>query len=217
MALCDELLRRGGPSPNIRLCPLNRLGRIRACRGDPGVWEYLDEAIGYADGAGEPQSIVPVRLARAEACWLEGRPAEAVCEAELADDAAASCDGWERGDVAVWLKRLGSSRAPRGTVAAPFQREVDGDWVGAARIWTDLGCPYEAGLALFGSSAEPALRDALRIFTDLRATATAALTRQKMRQLSIRSIPAGPRTATREHPLGLTRRERRSWTRSTPG
>ena len=29
-----------------------------------------------------------------------------------------------------------------------------------------------------------------------------------MRRLSIRSIPAGPRTATRGHPLGLTRRER---------
>jgi DNA-binding CsgD family transcriptional regulator len=28
-----------------------------------------------------------------------------------------------------------------------------------------------------------------------------------MRRLAIRSIPAGPRTATREHPLGLTRRE----------
>jgi DNA-binding CsgD family transcriptional regulator len=29
-----------------------------------------------------------------------------------------------------------------------------------------------------------------------------------MRRLGIRSIPAGPRTATRQHPLGLTRRER---------
>jgi DNA-binding CsgD family transcriptional regulator len=29
-----------------------------------------------------------------------------------------------------------------------------------------------------------------------------------MRRHGIRSIPAGPRTATREHPLGLTRRER---------
>jgi DNA-binding CsgD family transcriptional regulator len=34
------------------------------------------------------------------------------------------------------------------------------------------------------------------------------LTRQKMRGLAIRSIPAGPRKATRKHPLGLTRRER---------
>ena len=29
-----------------------------------------------------------------------------------------------------------------------------------------------------------------------------------MRRLGIRSIPAGQRAATREHPLGLTRRER---------
>jgi DNA-binding NarL/FixJ family response regulator len=29
-----------------------------------------------------------------------------------------------------------------------------------------------------------------------------------MRALGFRSIPAGPRTATRAHPLGLTRRER---------
>ena len=29
-----------------------------------------------------------------------------------------------------------------------------------------------------------------------------------MRRRGIRSIPVGPRTATREHPLGLTRRER---------
>jgi DNA-binding CsgD family transcriptional regulator len=40
------------------------------------------------------------------------------------------------------------------------------------------------------------------------AGSQAELTRQKMRRLAIRSIPAGPRTTTREHPLGLTRRER---------
>lgn len=59
-----------------------------------------------------------------------------------------------------------------------------------------------------GPADEAALRDAPRIFTDLGAAAAVRLTRQKMRQLGIRSIPAGPRTATREHPLGLTRRER---------
>ena len=29
-----------------------------------------------------------------------------------------------------------------------------------------------------------------------------------MRRLGVRSVPAGPRRATRAHPLGLTRRER---------
>ena len=208
VALCRELLHKGGPSPNIRLSPLHRLGTIQASQGEPGAWECLDEAIMYADGAGEPQSIVPVRLARAEAFWLEGNLADARREAELADDAADGCDEWDRGAVAVWLRRTGSARPPRGELAAPYQRQLDGDPAGAARLWTDLGCPYEAGLALLGSTDETSLRQALWIFIDLGASATVRLTRKKMRQLSIRSIPAGPRTATRKHPLGLTRRER---------
>ena len=208
VAICADLLSTGGPSPNIRLCPLGRLGAIQVRRGEPGAWEFLDEAIDYADGAGEPQSIVPVRLARAEALWLEGNLADARREAELADDAAGGCDGWDRGAVAVWLRRTGSARPPRGELAAPYQCQLDRDWAGAARLWTDLGCPYEAGMALLGSADEASLRKALWIFTDLGAPATARLTRQKMRGLAIRSIPAGPRTATREHPLGLTRRER---------
>jgi DNA-binding CsgD family transcriptional regulator/tetratricopeptide (TPR) repeat protein len=208
VAICHELLCKGGPSPNIRLCPLNRLGTIGARRSEPGAWKCLDEAIEYAGGAGEPQSIVPVRLARAEAFWLRGKLADARREAELADDAVGGCDRWDRGAVAVWLQRTGSARPPRGELAAPYRRQVDGDLVGAGRLWTDLGCPYEAGLALLGSADEASLREALRIFTDLGALATVRLTRQKMRRLAIRSIPAGPRTATREHPLGLTRRER---------
>ena len=207
-ALCRELLRQGGPSPNIRLCPLNWLGTILARRGEPGAWECLDEAIRYADGAGEPQSIVPVRLARAEAFWLEGKLAEARREAELADDVADGCDRWRRGAVAAWLRRTGSTRPARGELAAPSQRLLDGDRAGAARLWTDLGCPYEAALALLESADEASLRQALWTFIDLGASATIRLTRQKMRQLAIRSIPAGPRTTTRKHPLGLTRRER---------
>ena len=83
-----------------------------------------------------------------------------------------------------------------------------GEWTEASRQWDSLGCPYEAALALHDAGNEAALRQALKIFTGLGATATAQLTRQRMRALGIRSIPAGPRTATRANPLGLTRRER---------
>jgi hypothetical protein len=128
VALCTELLSTGGPSPNIRLCPLQRLGLIQARRGEaPASWNSLDEATDYADGAGEPQSIVPVRLARAEAYWLEGNQPDACREAELADDAVGGCDGWDRGAVAVWLRRTGSARPPRGELAAPYQRQLDRD------------------------------------------------------------------------------------------
>ena len=207
VAVAGELLLRGGPSPGIRLCPLNRLGTIRARRGEPGVWECLDEAMGYADGAGEAQNIVPVRLERAEARWLEGDQAAALREAELAHDSGAGADQWGRGALAVWLRRTGSSRELPRDLADPYQRQIDGDWAGAARLWQELDCPYEAALALLDSQDEDALREALEILTGLRAAAVIRVARKKMRALGIRSIPAGPRSATREHPLGLTRRE----------
>ena len=94
---------------------------------------------------------------------------------------------------------------PRGDLAEPYRLQLAGGWEQAARLWTGLGCRYDAALALYDAAQEAALRGALTIFTDLGASAAARITRQKMRLLGIRSIPAGPRTATRSHPLGLTR------------
>jgi DNA-binding CsgD family transcriptional regulator/tetratricopeptide (TPR) repeat protein len=210
VALCEQLLADEGLPPHTRFWPLIFLGVIRARQGEAAAGEHLDQAMSDVAGSGDRNSIVPARLARAEALWLAGNLEGAQAEAEAADDVADGCDEWERGAVAVWLRRTGSARPPRGKVAAPFQRQLESDWDGAARLWTELGCPYEAGLALLGLTGEASLREALRIFTSLGAKATMGVTQLKMRRLGIRSIPAGPRPATRrsmEHPLGLTRRE----------
>jgi DNA-binding CsgD family transcriptional regulator/tetratricopeptide (TPR) repeat protein len=206
-ALSRELLTQSGASPVNRITPLTSLGKILARRGEPGAQERLDEAMRSADGTTISSHILRVRLARAEACWLQGLDADARREAELADDVSADSDPWERGSIAVWLRRTGSVRPPRGELAEPYRQQVAGDWEQAASLWTQLGCRYEAALALLGSGQEAALRDALGIFTDLGATAAAGVTRQAMRERGFRSIPAGPRAATRAHPLGLTRRE----------
>ena len=137
-----------------------------------------------------------------------GRTAPSRREADLADDVASGADGWQRGEIAAWLRRTGSSRPPRGELAGPYRLLVAGEWEEASRLWSSLGCPYEAALALYDAGDEAALRQALKIFTGLGAPAAAQLTRHKMRALGVRSIPAGPRTATRSDPLGLTRRER---------
>ncbi len=57
------------------------------------------------------------------------------------------------------------------------------------------------------SAGEWRLREAVKIFTSLGAVTAARITGQKMRQLGIRPVPAGPRVATRAPPPGLTRRE----------
>jgi DNA-binding CsgD family transcriptional regulator len=208
LAVCAGLLSQGGPSPVVRLCPLNNSATINARRGLPGVWPYFDEAMGYADDTGEPQQILPIRLNRAEAHWLEGNLVAARWEAELAAEVSANCDGWERGALAVWLRRTGSALVVRGEVAEPYRCYLEGHWEKAAQLWQDLGCPYDAGMALLAATDESALREALRIFTDLQARPAARMARQKMRATGVRSIPAGPRSATRDDPLRLTRRER---------
>ena len=206
-ALSLELLTWSGASPVNRINPLTSLGKILARRGEPGAWDRLDEAMRSADGTTEPQHILRVRVARAEACWLAGQHSEARREAELADDVSAGTDAWERGMISNWLRRTGSARPSRGQLAEPYQLQADGDWEQAASLWAQLGCRYEAALALLESGREAALRDALSIFIGLGAGAAAGVTRQAMRERGVHSIPAGPRAATRAHPLGLTRRE----------
>jgi DNA-binding CsgD family transcriptional regulator len=202
------VLARVVSSPINRMIPQGTLGRIMARRGATGVWKYLDEAMAAADGTGDPQYVVPMRLGRAEAHWLTGDLAAAHREAALAELAADGASPWLRGEIAAWVRRTGAEPSPAGEVAVPYRLELDGDWRGAAKAHEDLGCRYDAALALLSSGEEDALRQALDVFQVLGAVATARLVRRTMRQLGIRSIPVGQRADTRGNPVGLTRRER---------
>jgi DNA-binding CsgD family transcriptional regulator/tetratricopeptide (TPR) repeat protein len=208
VALGEQLLATAA-SPINRIQSLVVLGQIRARRGDDDAWPYLDEAVAAADGSGELQWISAARVARAEAHWLAGDTTLARAEADLARTAAVAVSPWERGAALSWLRRCGAGEEAElpGPVAEPFQRELDGYPEKAAQLWLDVGCRYQAGLALYDTGEERLLRQALELFTELGATAAVQLTRLKMRRAGIRSIPVGPRSATRSGPLGLTRRE----------
>ncbi len=208
LALAAAVLGRVGPSPVNRISSLTNRGVIGARRGETDTWNDLDEAMAVADGTNDTQRVVLVRLARAETYWLAGDQDSARHEAELAADRWSACDSWDRGAIASWLRRTGSTRSIEGGLAEPYRLQVEGDWDKAAQLWSNLGCPYEVALALLDSTEEAALRRALSIFAELGAPATARIARQKMRALGLRSSHSGPRSATREHPLGLTKRER---------
>jgi DNA-binding CsgD family transcriptional regulator/tetratricopeptide (TPR) repeat protein len=208
VALSGVVLRRMLSSPINRMIPLGALGRIRARRSEPGAWECLGDAMAAADGTGDPLYVVPARLGRAEAHWLEGDLPAAHHEACLAQLAADGADPWLSGEAAAWVRRTGPPGKPRGELAEPYRLELNGDWRNAAKLWDELGCPYDAALAMLDAAEEPALRKALDTCQDLGAAATARVIRRVMRRMGIRSIPVGQRSATREHPLGLTRRER---------
>ncbi|XVU26487.1 ATP-binding protein [Actinoplanes sp. CA-054009] len=194
-------------SPINRISPLLGLTTVLVRRGDDEAGPLLDEAAATADGSAEPQWIVYARLTRAEWRWLAGRPEEARREAELADDVAGRGNRWLRGAVAVWLRRTESERSWKSPVAEPFQLFLDGDFAASAERWDAIGSGYEAALSLMASPEEEHLREAVRRFDELGAVPAARRARQLLRVRGVRSVPVGPRAATRAHPAGLTRRE----------
>ena len=208
LAVARPLLAGGVSSRLHRTILALVVGRVLARRGDDGAWTYLDEALNNAIASGESLWLVRGYQAHAEAHWLAG------------DQNAA------RADIAAALQRL--PHAPRTTVAPmlPWVRRLGvelpdltlpdgdpavallaGDHEAASHAWDALAMPYEAALAYLDSGTEDGLREALRRFELLGATAAAEVTRRELREVGARSIPSGARATTRAHPLGLTRRE----------
>jgi DNA-binding CsgD family transcriptional regulator len=184
------------------------LGRVRARRGDPGPWELLDEALALAEPSGEIIRLGPVAVARAEAVWLEGRPEAAVHETEaIFELAKRRGSSWLLGELAVWRWRAGvEEEVPPGS-AEPYARQIAGDWKRAASLWEELGCPYEAALALADADDDDALRSSLASLQQLGARPAAAIVARRLRERGARGLPRGPRPRTRANPADLTPRE----------
>jgi DNA-binding CsgD family transcriptional regulator len=202
------VLRWPNPAVVSRIMALVALGRVRARRGDPGVWDVLDEAQELAERTATLQRIGPVRAARAEAAWLADRPDQARDEARAALGLALEQQHqWFVGELVYWLWRSGERVTPPDVVAEPYLLQISGDPTAAAATWQQLGCPYESARALAESGDPEALRVALITFEDLGARPMAAAATRTMRMLGLPSIPRGPRPETRANPAGLTARQ----------
>jgi DNA-binding CsgD family transcriptional regulator/tetratricopeptide (TPR) repeat protein len=189
-----------------RIVALSVLGLLRARRGDPGQWEALDEAWALAEPTGELPRLVPVVTARAEAAWLEG-DRDAVAEATDAVLLLALERNWGSlvRNLVLWRRRAALEEPPGATDRNRLQ--LADDWALAAERWRELGCPYEAALALADANEEEPLRQALEEFQRLEARPAAAIVSRRLRELGVRGVARGPRPSTRRNHAQLTNRE----------
>jgi DNA-binding CsgD family transcriptional regulator/tetratricopeptide (TPR) repeat protein/type II secretory pathway predicted ATPase ExeA len=198
--------RRTWPVP--RLYALTVLALVRARRGDPDVWPALDEALALAEPTGELQRLGPVAAARAEAVWLEGRDEDVGGETDAALALAVHRRApWVIGDLGAWRRRAGIAETMAGGVAAPYAAQLTAGSERAAELWADLGCPYEAALALAGADDDAAVLRAFEALQRLGAAPAAAIVGRRLRERGVRGLPRGPRASTRDNPAGLTARE----------
>jgi ATP/maltotriose-dependent transcriptional regulator MalT len=197
---------RASTTPRIIALVVVALARVR--RGDPGHAPLLEEAWKLAAPTGELVRIAPVAAARAEAAWLDGRHSEVDEITRPALDLA--IDRQVRGviaELASWRRRAGIVEAPPVDAPEPYAAQLAGDWNRAARLWGELGCRYEAALALADGGGEQELRRSHEELLRLGAQTTAAVVARPLRERGARSLPRGPRPATRDNPAQLTARE----------
>src|SRR5262245_41873601 len=187
-----------------RAWALLELGRLRALRGDPGVWELLDEMSELAR-FNPPQRQVPLQLVRAEAAYLEGKDERAWKELGTLHPVGLT-DRWIAGALAIWRRRLGGPPEETGPVPRPFELELEGDHAGSAAAWEKLESPYRAASVLALSDDEDDLHKSHELLFELGARPAAAIVARKLRRRGAR-VTRGPRPGTREHPSGLTGRE----------
>ena len=184
------------------------VGLLRARRGDPDPWTPLAEAETVADRTGQLWWLWQLSAAKAEAAWLEGRP-EAIAQATEAAYrlAVKQRSPWPIAELAWWRRCGGIDEDVPEDAGGPFMFQLRGKWLQAARAWEATGCAYEHAIALAEVDDESARRRALDELNRLGARPAAAIVARRFREQGIRSVPRGPRAATRANEAGLTPRE----------
>jgi DNA-binding CsgD family transcriptional regulator len=195
-------------NPVPRAFALVVAGRLRARRGEPDPAGPLDRAWAIAEQVGDLPLLWQAAAARAEAAWLAGRP-DAI--GSLVVDtyrlAVRLEHGWAAGELGYWLSMGRAGEEPAGFTALPWARQIRGDSRGAAQLWRQLGCPYEAASAMAGSGDADDRLAALHELQRLGAWAAAELLSRRLREQGVRKLPRAPRRTTRNNPAQLTDRQ----------
>jgi tetratricopeptide (TPR) repeat protein len=166
-----------------RIQALVVLGLVRARRGEPDAQSPLDDALALATPTQELPRIAPVAAARAEVAWLAGdREGVRVATGDAFALAMRQGVAWPLGELACWRWRAGlETEAPEGA-AEPYAVQIAGDWARAAELWTEIGCPYEAALALADGDNDDALRRAFDELQRLGAQPAAEIVSRRLKE-----------------------------------
>jgi DNA-binding CsgD family transcriptional regulator/tetratricopeptide (TPR) repeat protein len=191
-----------------RIFALVALALVRARRGDPGYRDLVEEAWALAEPTDELLRMRPVAAARAEIAWLEG-DRDGVAEVTEAVLPLALERGWGLlvGELDLWRRRAGLPAVDIPGAAEPDALQLAGGWARGAESWREVGCPYEAALALAEADEEEPLREALDELQRLEARPAAAIVSRRLRELGVRGLARGPRPSTRGNSAQLTARE----------
>ena len=184
------------------------LARVLVRQGSADAPEWLALAARHAARADVLEWLVPTGLAHIEHAWLTGDHGLAGAYPELLLERT-DRPGMlmQRGELLVYLHRLGYPAEPFPGCPEPYASALRGDWRSAADAWHSEGDQYEHAVELAGSGqVEPTL-EALTVLDGLGAKPAVAIVRRRLRGLGVARLPRRPQPGTLTNPAGLTDRQ----------
>ena len=151
---------------------------------------------------------MPAGLAHIEHAWLTGDRARAGPYPDLLLERTNRPGTLVlRGELLVYLRRLGYPAEPFPDCPEPYASALRGDWRSAAEAWHSEGDPYERAVELAESGQVEPTVEALTALDGLGAKPAVALVRGRLRGLGISRLPRRPQPGTLANPAGLTDRQ----------
>jgi DNA-binding CsgD family transcriptional regulator/tetratricopeptide (TPR) repeat protein len=184
------------------------LARVLVRQGSADAPQWLALAARHAARADVLEWLVPTGLAHIEYAWLTGDHGQAGPYPELLLERT-DRPGMlvQRGELLVYLRRLGYPAEPFPGCREPYASALRGDWRSAANAWLSEGDPYERAVELAESGQVAPTLEALAILDGLGATPAVAIVRNRLRGLGVARLPRRPQPGTLTNPAGLTDRQ----------
>ena len=205
LAAARRVLTAPNVTPVSRTSALVAQALVELRTGEPSAAATMATARRLAEDSDELQRLDPVARGEAEAAWLRGDGPPELLQHTYRTALTTGARS-RRSQLALWLFRLGSLDDVPDDLSPAVALDVAGRPREAAEAWARLGCPFEQALSLGAVDDVESLEAAVRILSDMGATATAARLGGRLTELGGR-VPRARRPATREHPAGLTARE----------
>lgn len=203
--LADSVRQDAGVT--TRIVALTVLGRLHVRMGNPGADAPLGEAWALAAETGDLQRLWPAAAGRAEQAWAHGEAGRIPALVGETYELALRCrQPWAVGELGFWLWRAGELDVLPSGAAEPFAAHVRGEPARAAALWDELGCPYEAAVALADGEGDGALPRALQVLDRLGAAPAADAVVARLRAGGT-PVPRRLSRSTAANPAGLTARE----------
>lgn len=187
------------------------LGTIEVRKGFSDGRANLERSWSVIGKSEEKIHMVVAAVSLIEYMWLTGAvDSDMISDfLELLDEVVALGDPWQSGELALWLWKLGELAGPPSGIAEPYRMVLEGQPIAAARIWHQLGYPYEEAIALSHGDTNAQL-EALEALTQLGATAVAEKLWRELRangvsvpQVNTAPEPRGGLTARQSEVLTL--------------